>query len=166
VCPGLAHRTVRCTREPNFELATFGNSGNRSAIIHRTVWCSTGLSGVPAEQRLLCANDRLQRTLNALQCAAARAEVRACTRRRTRQSTGPVEREMCPWAISKYSNINGYVLNYAKWWIKCKSIQRYDSRLSTLVTMCEREIVGNSPTLCGEGVKAWFIRLRVQPLTG
>jgi hypothetical protein len=25
------------------------------------------------------------------------------------------------------------VLNYAKWWTKCKSIQRYDSRLSTLV---------------------------------
>jgi hypothetical protein len=23
-CPGLAHRTVRCTREINFELATFG----------------------------------------------------------------------------------------------------------------------------------------------
>jgi hypothetical protein len=48
------------------------------------------------------------------------------------------EREMCPWAISKYfgdqvSNTNGYVLNYAKWWTKCKSIQRYDSRLSTLV---------------------------------
>jgi hypothetical protein len=32
------------------------------------------------------------------------------------------------------------------------------------LTMCEGEIVGNSPTLCGEGVKAWFIRLRVQPL--
>jgi hypothetical protein len=32
--------------------------------------------------------------------------------------------------------------------------------------MCEGEIVGNSPTLCGEGGKAWFIWLRVQPLTG
>jgi hypothetical protein len=30
------------------------------------------------------------------------------------------------------------------------------------LTMCEGEIVGNSPTLCGEGVVAWFIRLRVQ----
>jgi hypothetical protein len=55
--PGLAHRTlsgvppdsVRCTREPNSKLATFGNSGSYSAIIHRVVWCSTGLSGVPAE---------------------------------------------------------------------------------------------------------------------
>jgi hypothetical protein len=60
---------VRCTREFQSELATFGNSGSCSAIIHRTVWCSTGLSGVPAEQRLLRANGRLQRTLNALQCA-------------------------------------------------------------------------------------------------
>jgi hypothetical protein len=77
VCPGLAHRTVfgappdsvRCTREPDFELLTFGNSGSRSAIIHRTVRCSTGLSGVPAEHRLLRANGRLQRAVNALWCA-------------------------------------------------------------------------------------------------
>jgi hypothetical protein len=41
----------------------------RSAIIHRTVRCSTGLSGVPAEQRLHRANGRLQRAVNALQCA-------------------------------------------------------------------------------------------------
>jgi hypothetical protein len=34
------------------------------------------------------------------------------------------------------------------------------------LTMCEGEIVGNSPTLSGESVKAWFIRLRVQPLSG
>jgi hypothetical protein len=87
---GAPPDSVRCTREPDSELATFGNSGSRSAIIHRTVRCSTGLSGVPAEQRLLRANGRLQRTLNALQCAPARAEVRAGARRRTGQSTGPV----------------------------------------------------------------------------
>jgi hypothetical protein len=34
------------------------------------------------------------------------------------------------------------------------------------LTMCEGEIVGNSPILSGESVKAWFIRLRVQPLSG
>jgi hypothetical protein len=83
VCPGLAHRTVRCTRDSNSKLLTFGNSGGRSTIIHRTVRCSTGqcpvahrtvrwrtgLSGVPAEQRLLRANGRLQKALNVLQCA-------------------------------------------------------------------------------------------------
>jgi hypothetical protein len=31
------------------------------------------------------------------------------------------------------------------------------------LTMCEGEIVGNSPTLCGDGEIAWFIWLRVQP---
>jgi hypothetical protein len=67
--------SVRCTREPNFKLAIFGNLGGRSAIIHRTVRCSTGLSGVPAEQQLLHANGRLQR--NSEQCTPARAEVRA-----------------------------------------------------------------------------------------
>jgi hypothetical protein len=35
------------------ELATLGFLQARSAIIHRTVWCATGLSGAPAEQRLL-----------------------------------------------------------------------------------------------------------------
>jgi hypothetical protein len=69
VCPGLAHQTVRCTREPNSKLLTFGNSGSRFAIIHQTVRCSTGLSGAPAEQRLLRANGHLQRAVNALQCA-------------------------------------------------------------------------------------------------
>jgi hypothetical protein len=34
------------------------------------------------------------------------------------------------------------------------------------LTMCEGEIVGNSPTLSGESGKAWFIWLRVQPLSG
>jgi hypothetical protein len=61
--------SVRCTREPYSELLTFGISGSRSAIIHRTVRCSTGLFGVPAEQRLLRDNGHLQRAVNALQCA-------------------------------------------------------------------------------------------------
>jgi hypothetical protein len=51
-----------------YYMLTFGNSGSRSAIIHRTVRCSIGLSGVPAEQRLLRTNGHLQRAINALQC--------------------------------------------------------------------------------------------------
>jgi hypothetical protein len=42
-------------------------------VRHRT------LSGVPAEQRLLRANGRLQRNSESEQCAVARAEVRAGT---------------------------------------------------------------------------------------
>jgi hypothetical protein len=34
------------------------------------------------------------------------------------------------------------------------------------LTTCEGKIVGNSPTLCGESEKAWFIWLSVQPLIG
>jgi hypothetical protein len=49
---GVPPDSVRCTREINSKLATFVNSGSHSAIIHWTVRCSTGLSGVPAEQRL------------------------------------------------------------------------------------------------------------------
>jgi hypothetical protein len=66
---GAPPDSVRCTRESNSKLASLGNSGSHSAIIHRTVRCTTGLSGVPAEQWLLCANGRLQNAFNALQCA-------------------------------------------------------------------------------------------------
>jgi hypothetical protein len=66
---GVSPDSVRCTRQPNSELATFRNFGSHTAIIHRTVRCSTGLSGVTTEQRLLRANGRLQREVNALQCA-------------------------------------------------------------------------------------------------
>jgi hypothetical protein len=78
--------SVRCTRALDAELATFGKMGGRSAIIHRTVRCHTGLSGVPAEQRLL----RAQRSTTT-------HLMRACARRgqktrgwRTGQSTGPI----------------------------------------------------------------------------
>src|SRR5699024_5189500 len=66
---GATPDSVQCTRESNSKLASLENSRGRSAIIHRTVRCSTGLSGVPAEQRLLRANGRLLNAFNALQCA-------------------------------------------------------------------------------------------------
>jgi hypothetical protein len=61
--------SVRCTRDSNSELASLGNSGSHSAKIHRTVRCSTGLFGVPAEQRLLQRQRSSATALNALQCA-------------------------------------------------------------------------------------------------
>jgi hypothetical protein len=52
-CP-VCHRTVSGAPGPyKDELATLGFLQARSAIIHRTVRCATGLSGVTAEQRLL-----------------------------------------------------------------------------------------------------------------
>jgi hypothetical protein len=61
--------SVRCTRALDAELATFGKIRGRSAIIHWTVRCHTGLSGVPAEQRLLRAQRSTATAFNALQYA-------------------------------------------------------------------------------------------------
>jgi hypothetical protein len=86
-CP-LCHRTVSgAPWRINSNLPVSGIYGSRSAIIHRTVRCNTGLSGVPAEQRLLHANGRLQMNNKSKQCAHVRAEVRADARRHTGQCT-------------------------------------------------------------------------------
>jgi hypothetical protein len=69
--------SVRCPGPYDFKLATFEFLESRSAIIHRTIRCATGLSGVSAEQRLASAtidsNGRLQRE----QCADSSHKVRA-----------------------------------------------------------------------------------------
>jgi hypothetical protein len=110
--------SVRCTKELDAQLRTFGNFQRRFAIIHRNVRCTTGqcpvpqrratlnspasdfcsaiihrtcpvhtgLSGEPAEQRLLRANGRLQR----IKCAPARAEEQGTRGWHTGQSTGLV----------------------------------------------------------------------------
>jgi hypothetical protein len=87
----IIHRTVRCTTGQCPVLqrrATLNSpaSGIRSAIIHRTCPVHTGLSGEPAEQRLLHANGRLQR----IKCAPARAEEQSTRGWHTVQSTGLV----------------------------------------------------------------------------
>jgi hypothetical protein len=67
-CPGLAHRTVfGAPGLYNVQLPTLGFLRARSAIIHRTVWCT---SGVTAIQR----NGRLQKRGRR---ATVRAEVRS-----------------------------------------------------------------------------------------
>jgi hypothetical protein len=65
---GVPPDSVRCTRELNSKLLSFGNSGGRSVIIHRTVRCSIGLSGVPSGATAPSANGRLQRYKNSEQC--------------------------------------------------------------------------------------------------
>jgi hypothetical protein len=58
-CP-VGHRTVsgappdnvRCTREHQTKLLTFGKIQSRSAIIHRTVWCTPDSVRCPKEERL------------------------------------------------------------------------------------------------------------------
>ena len=87
--------SVRCTRDSNSELLTFGKSGGRSAIIHRTVRWRTGLSGVPAEQRLLRANGLLQKALNALQCTPELEQSQIA--HRTLNSACPVHHRTVRW---------------------------------------------------------------------
>jgi hypothetical protein len=66
-CP-VCHRTVfGAPGKIDFKLFTFRFSRRTSAIIHRTVRCATGLSGVPAEQRLSARNGRLCRVNSAIQ---------------------------------------------------------------------------------------------------
>jgi hypothetical protein len=87
----IIHWTVRCTTGqcPVLQRRASLNSpasGIRSAIIHRTCPVHTGLSGEPAEQRLLRANGRMQR----IKCAPARAEEKSTRGWHTGQSTGLV----------------------------------------------------------------------------
>jgi hypothetical protein len=72
-CSAIIHRTVRCSKEERLwnSLA----SGICSAIIHRTCPVYTGLSGEPAEQRLLRANGHLQAHL--MRARARRRQARA-----------------------------------------------------------------------------------------
>jgi hypothetical protein len=78
----VCHRTVfdappdsvRCTREINSKLATFGNLGSHSAIIHRTVRCakrsndyllqwSSAMATLNSEQSRLCAQSQSKRQM-------------------------------------------------------------------------------------------------------
>jgi hypothetical protein len=79
------------------------------------VW-RTGLSGVPAEQRLLRANDRLQKALNALQCAPESEQSQMA--HRTVNSACPVHHRTvrCPRRQKlQRSESNGYVTWHAHW---------------------------------------------------
>jgi hypothetical protein len=58
--------SVRCTRDSNSELLTFGDSRSHSAIIHRTVRCASGATATSAPTV----------AFNRIKCATVRAEVR------------------------------------------------------------------------------------------
>jgi hypothetical protein len=65
---GAPPDSVRYTRAPDAELATFGKFRGRSAIIHRTVRCASGAT----------ATSRATVDCNRIKCATVRARVRAC----------------------------------------------------------------------------------------
>jgi hypothetical protein len=90
---GAPPDSVRCTRDSNSELLTFRNSGGCSAIIHRTVRCSTGQCPV-AHQTVRCASgatttSRQRSSAERIECATVRARVRA-------ETDGAPDSEQCP----------------------------------------------------------------------
>jgi hypothetical protein len=95
MCPGLAKRTVRCATGQcsvchrtvfgapgpyRIKLGSLGFFQRRSAIIHRTVRCATGLYGAPAEQRLPAQRSTTTNTCERYSARTVRAEVRAAIR--------------------------------------------------------------------------------------
>jgi hypothetical protein len=120
---GVPPDSVRCTREPDSKLVTFGNSGSRSAIIHRTVLCSTGLSGAPAEQQLLRANGRLQRAVIALQCAQKSEQSQKA--HQTVYRTCPVQHRIVRWP-------------------RCQKLQRSESN-GRVTWLAHRIVSGGAP---------------------
>jgi hypothetical protein len=81
---GVPPDSVRCTRENDSKLLSFGFLGSHSAIIHRTVRCSTGLSGVPSGATVANTTVEFNGRLTTLQCAY-RARSQSSARKRTWQ---------------------------------------------------------------------------------
>jgi hypothetical protein len=67
--PKVQHKPIKVQERVQIKRA---KDNPKAALVWRT-----GLSGVPAEQRVLHANGRLQRNSESEQCAPARAEVKA-----------------------------------------------------------------------------------------
>jgi hypothetical protein len=108
---GAPPYSVRCTRENHSELLSFGNSGSPSAIIHRTVRCSTGLSGVPAEQWLLRQRSSAKATVNSARLRA-QSQSRRQMAHRTVNSDCLVHHRTVRWphlSELQRSNPNGWM---------------------------------------------------------
>jgi hypothetical protein len=122
----VCHRTVSgAPGNSSLNLPPSGILGSHSAIIHRTVRCGTRLSGVPAEQRLLRANDRLRRAVNALQCAHKSEQSQKV--HRTVYRTCPVHHRTVRWPRCQKlqrSNPNGRVTWLAHRTVRCAMQQQ------------------------------------------
>jgi hypothetical protein len=127
---GAPPDTVRCTREINSELVTFGNSGSHSAIIHRTVRCAMRSNGY-------CANGRLRKsTVNSEQCnCARRSQSRRQIAHQTVNRTYPVHHRTVRWHTCQKlqrSNPNDWVTWLAHRTVWC-AIRQQPLPTATLV---------------------------------
>jgi hypothetical protein len=111
--------SVRCTREFHSELATFGNLGGRSAIIHRTVRC-TKRSNCSKRQR-----SSATVTVNRNSADCAQSQSRRQKAHRTVNRTCPVHHRTVRWP-------------------SCQKLQR--SKPNGLVTwLAHRTVSGGTP---------------------
>jgi hypothetical protein len=100
---GVPPDNVRCTRELNSKLLTFGNSGGRSAIIHRTIWCASGATDTSRQRSSAEA-------VNALQCVQKSEQSQKA--HQTVYRTCPVHHRTVRWPKRQklqWSNPNGRV---------------------------------------------------------
>ena len=134
---GVPPDSVRCTRVDHLKLASFGFSGSHSAIIHRTVRCSTGLSGVPAEQWLsaptVVCKGRVKRYSARLR---AQKSEQAQMAHRTVNSDCPVHHQTIRWphlSELQRSNPNGWVTWLAHRTVRCALRQQPSSTATSVV---------------------------------
>jgi hypothetical protein len=126
---GVPPDSVRCTREINSKLATFGNLGSHSAIIHRTVWCSTVLSGVPSEATVASATVEFNGRLTTLQCADCARRSQSRHRWCIEQWIGPV------WCTTGLSGLR---------WLTCQKLQRSNPN-GWVTWLAHRTVSGGAP---------------------
>jgi hypothetical protein len=100
---GVPLDSVRCTRESNSELLTFGNSGSRFAIIHRTVRCVSGAT----------ATSRQRSFAEDIKCAT----VRGCTRR------SQITRQKAHRTVYRTCSVHHWTVR----WPRCQKLQRSES---------------------------------------
>jgi hypothetical protein len=115
---GVPPDSVRCTRELNAELATFGKIRGRSAIIHRTVRCASGATATTAPT-VTC------NAFNALQCAPE--SERRQKAHRTVYRRCPVHHRTARWphlSELQRSNPNGPVTWLAHRTVRCAMRQQ------------------------------------------
>jgi hypothetical protein len=114
--------SVRCTREINSKLATFGNLGSHSAIIYRTVRCAKRSNG---RQR----NGRVQRSADNATVRGLRAQKseQAQMVHRTVSRTCPVHHRTVRWPTCQklqLSNPKSWVTWLAHRTVRCARRQQ------------------------------------------
>jgi hypothetical protein len=121
----VCHRTMSgAPGNPTPNLSPSGIRGGRSAIIHRTVRCSTGMSGAPSGVTAPSANGRLQRYSARLRAQKSEQAQKA---HRTVNRTCPVHHRTVRWPSCQKlqrSEPNGLVTWLAHRTVRCAIRQK------------------------------------------